>query len=71
MIKLGASSNKTLKVGSKVKVKQGAKDYNNKSLASFVYKQTYDVISVDKNRIVIGKEKSITAAVNKKDLIIL
>lgn len=71
LIKLGASSNKTLKVGSKVKVKQGAKDYNNKSLASFVYKQTYEVIQIDKERVVIGKGKTVTAAVNKKDLMIL
>ena len=71
LIKLGASSNKTLKVGSKVKVKQGAKDYNNKSLASFVYKQIYEVIQIDKERVVIGKGKTVTAAVNKKDLMIL
>lgn len=71
LIKLGASSNKTLKVGSEVKVKQGAKDYNNKSLASFVYKNTYNIIGVNKDRVVIGKGKNVTAAVNKKDLILI
>lgn len=71
LIKLGASSNKVIKVGSKVKVKQGAKDYNNKSLASFVYKQIYEVIQIDKERVVIGKGKTVTAAVNKNNLIIL
>lgn len=61
---------KTLKVGSKVKVKPGAKTYDGKKLADFVYKEIYDVIQVNGDRVVIGKGKAVTAAVHKKDLIL-
>ena len=63
--------NKSLKVGSKVKVKQGSKSYDGKNLANFVYKNTYEVFQVDKDRVVIGKGKNVTAAINKKDIIIV
>lgn len=66
-----AKATATLKVGSKVKVKNGAKTYDGKSLANFVYKETYDVIQVNGDRVVIGKGKAVTAAVKKQDLIIL
>lgn len=59
----------TLKVGSKVKVKAGAKDYNGVQLASFVYGRTYDVIQISGDRVVIGQGGQVTAAVRKKDLI--
>lgn len=62
---------KTIKVGSKVKVKKGAKDYNNKSLTSSVYNRIYDVIQIDGNRVVIGKGRAVTAAIHKKDLTIV
>lgn len=62
---------KTIKVGSKVKVKPGTKTYDGKKLADFVYKETYDVIQVDGERVVIGKGKAVTAAVKKHDLILL
>lgn len=58
----------TVKVGSKVKVKSGAKTYNGGGLASFVYKNTYDVIQINGDRVVIGIGKAVTAAVNIKDL---
>lgn len=54
--------------GCKVKVKQGAKDYNGTSLASSVYSRTYDVIQVSGNRVVIGIGTAVTAAMNKSDL---
>lgn len=59
-----------IKVGSKVKVKSGAKSFTGGGLSSQVYKTTYDVIEVKGDRIVIGIGKSITAAMNKKDLIL-
>lgn len=62
---------KTIKVGSKVKVKFGAKTYDGKKLADFVYKEIYDVIQVDGDRVVIGKGKAVTAAVKVQDLILL
>ena len=58
----------TLKVGSKVKVKAGAKDYNGTQLASFVYTRTYDVIQISGDRVVIGQGGQVTAAVRAKDL---
>lgn len=59
-----------LKDGSKVRVKRGAKTYNGKSLASFVYNQVYDVIEISGDRAVIGKGKAVTAAVKTGDLIV-
>ena len=52
-----------LKVNDNVKVKPGAKDYNGVSLAPFVYQNTYQVQEVKGNRIVIGKDKKVTAAI--------
>jgi N-acetylmuramoyl-L-alanine amidase len=57
-----------IRVGSKVKVKAGAKDYNGVQLASFVYGRTYNVIQVSGDRVVIGQGKTVTAAVRLKDL---
>ena len=59
----------TIKKGSKVKVKSGAKTYTGGNLASFVYKTTYTVLEEPKgDRVVIGLNGQVTAAVNKKDL---
>lgn len=57
-----------IKVGSKVKVRQGARDYTGAKLASFVFAQTYDVIQITGDRVVIGQGKAVTAAVRLKDL---
>lgn len=59
----------TLRVGDKIKVKSGAKDYNGGGLASFVYDTVYTVLEVDGNRVVIGIGTAVTAAVNKYNLI--
>lgn len=61
----------TLAIGAKVKVNAGAKTYTGGGLASFVYKRTYDVISINGDRVVIGIGKAVTAAVNKKDLTVV
>jgi hypothetical protein len=58
----------SLKVGSKVRVKKGAKDYNGVQLASFVYARIYSVIQLSGDRAVIGEGKAVTAAVRLKDL---
>ena len=59
----------TIKKGSKVKVKSGAKTYTGGNLASFVYKTTYTVLEEPNgDRVVIGLNGQVTAAVNKKDL---
>lgn len=60
-----------IKVGSKVKVKAGAKDYDGRTLASFVFSTTYDVIQLSGDRVVIGQGKTVTAAVRLKDLVVV
>lgn len=63
-----SSSSSSIKVGDKVKVKSGAKDYNGTGLASSVYSNIYDVIQINGDRVVIGKGSAVTAAVNKNNL---
>ena len=58
------------KVGDKVQVKKGARDYSGTSLASFVFMKEYDVIQATDDRIVIGtKGEGVTAAVKSENLI--
>ncbi len=59
----------SFKVNDEVKVKQGAKDYNGVSLAPFVYQNVYRVIEVNGDRIVIGKDNKVTAAIAANNLI--
>lgn len=63
--------NANLAVGARVKVNAGAKTYTGGRLASFVYRNTYDVLQIQGNRVVIGQGKAITAAMNKKDLTVV
>lgn len=63
--------NNDLAVGSKVRVNLGAKTYTGGSLKSFVYSTTYDVLSINGDRVVIGIGTAITAAMNKKDLTVV
>lgn len=62
---------KTISVGSLVKVKENSKDYSGNALASFVYKNTYEVIEISGDRVVIGKNGAVTAAINKANLILV
>lgn len=64
-----ASTMKTLKVGCKVKVKNGAKDYNGKKIASFVYKNVYTVDELKGKRAVLDKA-GICTAFNSDNLIV-
>ncbi len=63
----------TFSLGDKVKVKQGAKDYKGRALASFVCKTVYSVMQVGcgtaPDYIVIGIGGQVTAAVHAADLI--
>ena len=65
---ISKATDNTIKVGSKVKVKASAKDYNGNSLASFVYKSTYTVMEISGNRVVIGVNGAVTAAVHINNL---
>lgn len=69
---VAASSIPVIEKGSKVKVKTGARTYTGGGLASFVYKTTYTVLyEPSGDRVVIGLNGVVTAAMNKKDLIIV
>ena len=57
-----------IKVGDKVRVKSGAKTYDGGGLASFVYNTTYTVIETKGDRVVIGLNGVVTAAVKASDL---
>ena len=61
------TTNTTITKGCTVKVKSGAKDYNGKKVASFIYNNTYTVDEIKGDRAVLGK-KSICTAFNVKDL---
>lgn len=55
-------------VGSIVRVKQGAPDYNGGNLADFVYERNHIVKSISGNRVVITYNGIVAAAVHKNDL---
>ncbi|MFY9197874.1 MAG: N-acetylmuramoyl-L-alanine amidase [Acutalibacteraceae bacterium] len=57
-------------VGSKVKVKQGAKTYDGKNIAKFVYNGTYIVDELKGNRAVLDR-KGICTPVNISDLVVV
>lgn len=60
----------TIKVGSKVKVKKGAKFYNGATPRSFVYSNVYDVQKVDGDKVKIGKGNATTGTIHKDNLIV-
>ncbi len=68
-----AESVTTFSIGDKVMVKQGAKDYKGRSLASFVFKTVFSVMQIGcgvaPDYIVIGTGGAVTAAVHAEDLI--
>ncbi|ABR48701.1 Sporulation domain protein [Alkaliphilus metalliredigens QYMF] len=64
------SSAATIKKGSRVKVRNGAKTYTGGNLASFVYARVYDVQHISGDRVVISSNGQVTAAMKKNDLIL-
>lgn len=62
---------KTMAVGSLVRLKKGAKDYNGGKLASFVYERNHRVKSISGDRVVITYNNVVIAAVKKTDLTLL
>lgn len=63
-----STSAQTIKAGSKVRVKSGAKTYNGGSLASFVYTRDHIVKELSGKRAVITYGGVVVAAVNVDDL---
>lgn len=56
-------------VGDTVTVKVGASDYDGKRLQSWVYATAFEVLKVRGERVVIGLDGQVTAAVNEKNLV--
>ena len=61
----------TIAVGSKVRVKVGAKTYDGASLATYVYTRTHTVKEIKGNRAVITFEGVVVAAININDLVLI
>ncbi len=59
---------KEITVGSTVKLTQGAKTYDGKGLASFVYARNHEVKEISGDRVVITYQGTVVAAVKKSDL---
>ena len=64
----GGTAAASVKVGSKVRLKQGAKTYDGKSLASFVYNRDHVVKEIGGDRAVITYGGVVVAAVKLSDL---
>lgn len=65
------TESKTMAVGSLVRLKKGAKDYNGGKLADFVYERNHRVKSISGDRVVITYNNVVIAAVKKADLTLL
>jgi hypothetical protein len=61
----------SIKVGSTVKLKSGAKTYDGKSLASFVYQRNHKVKEIKGDRVVITYLGVVIAAVKLSNLILV
>lgn len=66
-----SSPSNQIKVGSTVKIKNGAKTYDGVGLASFVYKRNHKVKEIKGNRVVVTYLGIVVAAVNIKDLVLI
>lgn len=64
----GGTTKEKIKVGSKVRLKSGAKTYNGEHLASFVYSRDHIVKEISGKRVVITYGGVVVAAVNIDDL---
>lgn len=60
-----------IEAGSKVRVNNGAKTYDGKSLAAFVYKRDHVVKEVSGDRAVITYGGAVVEAVNTDDLTLI
>lgn len=63
-----SSASNTIKVGSIVRLKTGAKTYDGVNLASFVYNRNHEVKSISGDKVVITYNGTVVAAVKLSDL---
>ncbi len=66
-----AEKPKTIAVGSNVRIKPGAKDYNGNGLADFVYAREYKVQEIKGDRAVVAYNGVVVAAMNISDLVLI
>ncbi len=64
----GTPAKKEITVGCNVRVNQGAKTYDGKTLKSFVYGRIHQVKSINGDRVAITYQGTVVAAVRKSDL---
>lgn len=65
------SKDKTLKVGSTVRIKRGSNQYGtSRDFAPFVYDRKYKVVEIRGNRVVFADGKVVIGAVGKNDCIV-
>ncbi len=62
---------KEIKIGSTVRLRKGAKDFNGGSLASFVYDWDMKVLEINCDRVVVTHNGVVIAAVRKSDLTVV
>lgn len=62
------TNDKIFKVGDSVKVVDGAKTYTGGKLAKFVYKTVFTIMQIKNDRVVIGLDGVVTAAVKISDI---
>lgn len=62
------TSTSEIRVGDKVKVKKGSRSYAGVFLASFVYENEYEVMEINGQRAVIGKNGAVTTDINVTNL---
>ena len=62
------NSNSDIKVGDTVRVKKGARSYNDVLLASFVFNNEYEVMELYNDRAVIGKNGVVTTDIHINNL---
>ena len=66
-----APATPAIAVGSAVKIKSGAKDYNGSKLSDFVYAREYKVKEIKGDRVVITYGGTVVAAIKLSDLILV
>lgn len=64
----GTPAKKEITVGCNIRVNQGAKTYDGKTLKSFVYGRIHQVKSINGDRVAITYQGTVVAAVRKSDL---
>ena len=57
-----------IRVSDRIRVVKGARDVEGRALAAFVYQQIYEVMEITGDRVVIGQNGTVTAAVHMRDL---